>query len=46
MELPEGSRKLGLYSLLIALALLICINIGLTMWVIAALHFHMVGMMG
>jgi len=43
MELPEGSRKLGLYSLLILLALLICINIGLTMWLIASMHFHMDG---
>ena len=43
MEIPGGAKKLGLYSLLIFLALLICINIGLTLWLLSSLHFHLVG---
>ena len=43
MKIPGGGQKAGLYSLLIFLALLICINIGLTLWLLSTLHFHLVG---
>ena len=43
MQIPGGGQKVGLYSLLIFLALLICINIGLTLWLLSTLHFHQVG---
>jgi len=40
MEIPGGARKLGIYSLLILLAVLICINLGLTLWMLSTLHLH------
>eukprot|EP00092_Neocalanus_flemingeri_P009738 GFUD01010489.1.p1 GENE.GFUD01010489.1~~GFUD01010489.1.p1 ORF type:complete len:265 (+),score=76.96 GFUD01010489.1:37-831(+) len=43
MEIPGGAKKLGLYSLLIFLALLTSLNIGLTLWLMSALHFDMEG---
>ena len=40
-----GSPRTGLCSLLLLLAVAVCVNLGLTLWLIASLHIDLVGRM-
>ena len=36
-------RKVGVYALLIFLAIITVVNIGITLWLLATIHFNSVG---